>query len=461
MPDGNGRHSGSRNTQVSAAWLWMTVLLIVAGLAIRRPVLFVVAACLVTVVPVAWLWKRWSLRGVEYVRSFDKLRAFPDETVRMAIRITNRKLLPVTWLETTDEVPHVLPLVRGQLEPTHDPNVGVIRNVLALRWYERYTRRYELSCSARGCYRLGPVHLRSGDLFTLFEEQGMAGDGDRLVVYPRIWPLTELGLPAKEPFGNYRAHWRLLEDPLRTVGIRDYHPEDTLRRVHWKATAHRGQLQVRVYEPAATPTLVVVLNVTTFEHHWQGVLPELFENAVSVAGSLATWAVGQEYKVGLVANGCLPRSDQPIRVAPSRSRGQLATILEALAGVTSFATSSVGGLLRRESPRLLWSATLVVVTAIVTDELSAEMLRLQRAGRPVALVSVAHEAPPHLEGVTTYHLPPDTAVFGRRGQGGVDAEAALELAGLSSRRGDELASGLSARAAAGDREMHSQGAGRV
>ncbi len=436
----SGREQGGSargNAQFSAAWFWMATLLIVAGVALRQHVLFVVAACLVTVIPVAWWWKGQSLRNVEYRRSFDKLRAFPDETIQVAIRITNRKLLPLTWLEATDQIPLVLPLVQGQLLPTHDPKVGLLRNVLALKWYERVIRRYELRCTARGCYRLGPVHLRSGDVFTLFEEHGVGEPGDRLVVYPRIWPLAELGLASKEPFGESAAHRRLLDDPLRTIGVRDYHPEDDLRRVHWKATAHRGQLQVRVYEPAATPTLGILLNVTTFEHHWKGVLPELFESAISVAGSIATWGMGREYKVGLVANGSMPLSDQAVRVPPGRSPGQLAAILEALAGVTSFATISIGGLLRRESPRLPWGATMVVVTAIVTDDLLASILRLQSAGRPMTLISLAEEAPPHLEGVTVHHLPPDTPAFGRSGQGAIDAAAALEAAGLAPRRPHE------------------------
>jgi uncharacterized protein (DUF58 family) len=412
----------------------MTALLIIVGLATGRSVLFVVAACLITVIPVAWLWRGWSLRGVEYERSFDTLRAFPDETVALTVRISNRKPLPVSWLEALDEVPLALPLVRGELLATHDPNTGLIRNVLALKWYERALRRYELRCTARGWYCLGPVRLRSGDLFTLFETEREIEGSTPLVVYPRIWPLEELGLPAKDPFGEYAAHRRLLDDPLRTVGVRDYHPEDGLRRVHWKATAHRGQLQVRVYEPASTPTIAIALNVATFEHHWQGVLPELFERAISVAASLATWAAGRKYKVGLLANGCVPRSDQPVRVPPGRSPGQLATILEALAAVTSFASTSIGGLLRRESRRLPWGATLVVVTAIVTDDLTTALGRLRDAGRPVGLVTVAKEEPPSVGGVATYHLPPDRAVFGRRGQGADDAAAALAAAGLASHR---------------------------
>ena len=88
-------------------------------------------------------------------------------------------------------------------------------------------------------------------------------------------------------------------------------------------------------------------------------------------------------------------------------------------------------LLRRESPRLPWGATLVVVTAIVTDELAAAILRLRDAGRRMALVSLADEPPPQLDGVITFHLPPSMPVFRRSGRGPYDAAAALHAAGLA------------------------------
>lgn len=421
-----------RRPQFSLAWFEMAALLVGVGLLVRQRALFALAACLLTVIPIAWWWKRLSLRRLKYERHFDKRCVFPGETVAMTVRVTNRKFLPLSWLETSDEIPMVLPLVHGVLTPTHLPEVGRLDGALALRWYERVSREYELECLARGIYMLGPVHLKSGDIFTLFEAQESRNDRDRLVVYPRIWPLEELGLPSKDPFGERKAHRRLLEDPLRAIGIRDYHPEDSLRHIHWKATAHRGELQVRVFEPTTTLNLVILLNVSTFEHHWQGVIPELFERTISVAGSLATWAVGQKYKVGLVANGSMPLSDQPIRVPPGRSPGQLAAILEALAAVTSFATSSIHELLRRESPRLPWGATLVVVTAIATDELAAMILHLRKAGRRMALISLAEELPPQLDGVTTYHLPSSTQAFQGFDRGPYDAMAALQAAGLTS-----------------------------
>ncbi len=418
-----------RRPQFGYVWFDMAALLIVVGLLAHQPALFTLAACLLTVIPLSWWWSRRSLRRVEYERRFDKRCAFPGETVEMTTSVTNRKLLPLTWLEINDEIPMSLPLVKGALLPTHLPRIGKLPIVLSLRWYERVLRRYELTCTARGIYKIGPAHLRSGDIFTLFETRADHGKEDRLVVYPRIWPLAEMGLPAKEPFGDKNARRRILYDPLRTIGIRDYHPEDSLRHIHWKSTARRGQLQVRVFEPTTALTLIILLNVATLEHSWMGVLPELFERTVSTAASVATWAVGHKYKVGLVANGSLPLSDQPIRVPPGRSQGQLAAVLEALAAVTSFATSSIHELLRQESPRLPWGATLAVVTAIVTDDLAAMILRLRQAGRRMALISLAEEPPPPLEGVIVYHLPSSRLAF----QEGYDVTATLQAAGLGPR----------------------------
>ena len=425
-----------RRSQFSPAWIEMAALLIIVGMLVHQRALFALAACLLIVIPISWWWNRMSLRRVEYERRFDRQYAFPGETIEMTARVTNRKLLPLSWLEISDEIPMALPLAQGMLLPTHVPRVGKLPLVLSLRWYERINRRYKFNCTARGIYKLGPAELRSGDIFTLFETQKKQKSHDRLVVYPRIWPMEDLGLPSKEPFGERKAQRRLLEDPLRTIGIRDHRPEDSLRHIHWKATAHRGKLQVRVFEPTTTLTLVILLNVSTFEHSWQGVLPELFERAISTAGSIATWAVGQKYKVGLIVNGSLPLSDQPIRVLPGRSPGQLAAVLEALAAVSSFATSSIHELLRRESPRLPWGATLVVVTSIVTDDLAAMILRLRDAGRRMALISLADEPPPQLDRIATYHLPSSTHAFQAQAY---SATAALQAAGLGTRA--EIAAG--------------------
>ncbi len=77
-------------------------------------------------------------------------------------------------------------------------------------------------------YRIGPVTYESGDIFTLFTREREHKYIDTLVVYPQIWPLSELGLPPKEPFGEVKVRHSLFTDPIRTRGIRDYHSTGSL-----------------------------------------------------------------------------------------------------------------------------------------------------------------------------------------------------------------------------------------
>ena len=86
-------------------------------------------------------------------------------------------------------------------------------------------------------------------------------------------------------------------------------------------------------------------------------------------------------------------------------RVQINHILEVLAGVTPFATGSIERLLRDESSGLSWGATLVIVTAVVTDELRATLTRLREAGRRLVLVGVDYELPKPPPGVLCHHVP--------------------------------------------------------
>jgi uncharacterized protein (DUF58 family) len=342
---------------------------------------------------------------VSYERILGERRAFPGEIVDLSLRVSNEKFLPLGWLLVEDRWSMSLPLEQGALFPSPSGHVGLFRSAFAIRWFERVNRHFQVRCTRRGFYPLGPVRLRSGDIFGLFHQRRTEDHLDWLIVYPQVLPLEMLGFPPKEPLGETKATWRIFEDPSRAVGVRGHQPQDGFRHVHWKATARRQDLQVKVYEPTTSHNLVIFLNVATFTKHWQGVDPVLLERAIGAAASIASHAVGERYVLGLVANGSIPHSDQPIKVLPSRRPDQLVRVLEALAAVTSFATSSIESLLLTESPRLPWGATLVVVTAVVTEELLTALLRLHDVGRRLVLVSL-EEQPSR-----SYTLPPDVLLY--------------------------------------------------
>jgi len=386
-------------------WIGLAIFAGVLGLLLHQTGLCAIAVFVLTAAAAGRLWNRYSLRNVEYVRTLSEKRAFLGETVDVTLQVTNRKLLPVPWLQIDDEYHLPLTVLSGDTHLSSNPGIGLLSAMMSLRWFERVRWHYRLRCSSRGVYSFGPAHFQSGDPFGLFECRIPRRTLDWLIVYPEVKPIQSLTLPPKEPFGEVKARQRIFEDPTRAIGIRDYQSEDAFRRIHWKATARRQRLQVKVFEPTTTFQLVIFLNMATMPKHWQGTIPELLERAISVAASIANHAVEKRFQVGLIANGCWPQSDQPLKVLPSRSPEQLTRILEALAAVSAVPTVAIETLLNVESTRLPWGATLVVVTGVVTEELLAIMSRLQAVGRRLVLVRLGDQPLPfEVPGITVHHV---------------------------------------------------------
>ncbi len=382
------------------AWLTATIALFLLSLLLRQSLLFTVSLALLLTAGLARLWNRYCFTGLEFRRQISPRRAFPGELVELTTEVVNRKLLPLAWLEVDDDIPRELELEGGNPLPSHRPNRYQISNLLALRWYERVRRRYRLRCTTRGCYTLGPVLMRSGDIFGLGMNQVEVDAIDSMLVYPQVVPLTTLGLPAVNPFGEMRARQQLFEDPLRMVGVRPYAPGDSPRRMHWKATARTGQLQVRQFEATTSLRLAVFLNMNTFGPYWwwQGHDPEVLELAITSAASVASWGMEQGFQVGVYANGSIRYShsaeDRPtevadrVRVPPGRDPEQLVAVLEALARVLPFATVSIEQMLRAEARNLPWGTTVVLITAILTEEMVEILRAIKSAGHQIAVLLI-------------------------------------------------------------------------
>lgn len=387
-------------------WLPLLVILFIMGALFRIPLLTAFTSMLVVVILLARWWQHRSLDGVIYRRRPYYRRAFPGERFPLQLEVENRKLLPISWLRVQDPWPKAIgPEEEDLLAPTHIPDRGLLTNVFSLRWYERARRNFTLHFRKRGIYMVGPARLESGDLFGFYEQSREIEPKELFTVFPSLVPFQDLRLPVDDPFGDRRSRRRLYEDPNQPIGVRDYHPEDSFRRVHWPATAHTGELQVKVFQPTSANIMVVCLNVSTFSRHWEGTYPALLEHLVKVAATLVYKGIQDGYRVGLISNGCLAHADQPFRIPPGRSPRQLATLLGTLAGVTPVVTSPFERFLIKELPRVAYGATLVMVTGVTTPELAEVLVQVKRHGRPITLLSFAQKPPPQIDGIRIFHRP--------------------------------------------------------
>lgn len=388
------------------AWLWICILLLALGFALDARGLLAIAGVLLPVYILSWLWNRYSLHNVTYERKLQYRRSFPGEDVDCQITIENKKLLPLAWLRIRDRWPlAVAPQDERLTIPTHTLEHVQLNLLMVLRGFARIRRKLNLVFRKRGHYTIGPTLKNSGDPFGLFHTEISAKTQEHVVVFPELRPLEDLGLQAEDPFGVKRAPRRLFEDPNLPIGVRDHQPEDGFRKIHWPATARVGNLQSRVYQPVSGTDCIVCLNVTTLEHHWMGVLPDLFEELIRVSAALVYESFNQRYRVGLISNGTVAHGGQPFRIPPGRSPKHLPRLLEALASASPIVTAPFAKFLLTQAPHIEYGSTLLVVTGVTPPELAEALMRLRARTRRTALFSLAEDRPPFIPGVQTIHRP--------------------------------------------------------
>ncbi len=375
-------------------WLLFGIGLTLIGLAAGSTIVTATGLVILTVGGIAKYWSVHLFDRVSLRRTLGERRAFVDEPVNLHVELENRKPLPLPWYEWRIAVADHTDVAGETLAAAAAPGVSYLRRRGAIGWYEKQAWDFQLSISERGYHQYGGATIRSADLLGVFPRQDADRDLQHLIVFPRVYSLEDLGIAAERPFGELRGRIRMYEDPLRIAGLREFRSGDSLRRVDWKATARRGDLTSRIYDPAASRQLYIMVNVDTLSHAWEGYLKEELERTVSTAASLAVWAAGQRHAVGLLANGSFPEADRPIRLPPSSARVQVTRILEALAMVQPLTLNSLAGTIQRESGKIPIGSTIVVVASLVPDELAGALLRLQDEGHSVFLLATSDRIDP-------------------------------------------------------------------
>jgi uncharacterized protein (DUF58 family) len=389
----------------STLWFYGAGVLLVTGVLAGQPALSLLGTALLAAASSGWLWARWSLEQLDLTLALSENRVFPDESVVLTVTLANRSWRPLPWIDLTLQISDRLKVRDFEVVPSSWYGMHALHLTTALRWYERVRLPFVLDCPERGAFVIGPAEVRAGDLFGFFVRSERRVVTRSLLVYPRRLPLDELGLPPKYPFGETRLQHALVTDPVRPVGVREYHPEDSFRVIHWKATARTQRTQVKVFEPTAAVQVGIFLNLETFERYWEGLDLLRVESAIVAAASLATHGLARRWLVGVYANGVLAGSDQPLRIPPGRGPRQVEAVLEGLAKLTPLAAGPFPRVLRDEARGLPWGSTVVIVSALMTEPLAAVLRWLLEEGKQVALLQIGEYPMPRLPGLHVHRLP--------------------------------------------------------
>lgn len=367
----------------------IAVALVAAAALTRAPALIVVAAGAVVAWLVVFVTGRLALAGVEATVSVEPVRLQAGETLTAVVTITNRKPLPLPWLELRLALPEG---IEAAGVPAGSPRQHVGAG-FAPRGHERTTLRFPLVAPQRGAHALGPLRLRAGDWLGFTQVERSVELDVQAVVSPAPLAVRDRHRPSLRPIAETAVRRGLLPDPLRFRGVREHRAGDARKEIHWKASARLAELQTKVYEPATSLDAIFLLNVASYEQFWVQADPEATEIVISATAELARIAASAGRQVGLVTNGLDNLTHERPRSALGRGPRPLRRTLDILARLGPYAAASAEVVFLRERGRLPWGATLVLVTPRLGPALAAACVSLRRSGHRVLALSITPPEP--------------------------------------------------------------------
>ena len=168
---------------------------------------------------------------------------------------------------------------------------------------------YVVDPPRRGIFEIGPLVVDFGDPFELARGEIVVGARQKLVVTPRvaILPMTGSSIAADE--GSARALQRRNTGGDDELMTREYRHGDPMRRIHWRATAHHGELMVRQEEQRSHARARILLD-TRRSAYRDAAVPvdhepesDSFEWAVSFTASLALHLQRLGFTVEVIETG--------------------------------------------------------------------------------------------------------------------------------------------------------------
>lgn len=246
-------------------------------------------AAVVSTIILSFLWVKVShhslyasVRGPREVSSGDELE--------LTVEIANSSRLARSLIEV------ILPKQRW-LKALN----GSQRIVLAIPAHGTASVSFGLKALKRGIYKYDHIMVLMRDPFGLFSDVRRLQCDCEIVVLPKIISMPDVWHVAGHVLTEMSdGDGDVSRLGMEFYGVREYRPGDPWRRIHWKATAHTGKLNIVELEREKQGNAVLLVDCS-LRSHWGDGLDASIEHTVTIAASIANELLSAGATVTLVA----------------------------------------------------------------------------------------------------------------------------------------------------------------
>ena len=283
---------------------------------------------------------RVALKGISYDYRLSKKLVEIDEPTELISTITNesRRLIPfIRMIETLPK--GIITLNRNVFirENAFEADDLSYNSSIYMTPNSQLERKLKLSFTKRGCYIFKGAELRGGDFLGFTDHREKYLKEREVVVYPQLLKSARLEQIMGGFIGDLSVRRFIMEDPILTVGTREYTGREPLKQMSWKHTARTAQMMVKQFDYTTEMVVTVFLDVSAVKG--KTLTDDQFENCYSLARTVCQHLEQQRIPFEFVTNTITRGVDyQQSRSAQNLGQTHMRTIMEQL-GRADYGTS--------------------------------------------------------------------------------------------------------------------------
>ncbi len=308
------------------------------------------------------------------------------DLVRTVIRINNNSRLPCMKLRTELYVDGFLPE-----EDT------VISETISLG--AKRSTEFVIASEMKhiGVYGAGIRNLRVYDLTGVFFINIRGGRNFRITVLPKVSGSQRIWLDQQHLTESQNVQKTAVSDGFDYTGVREYALGDSMKRVHWKLSAHSSAYMTKITESSRRSDLAVMIDLaatidpasitglaasigSAAMSRERKSLPDIYDCLIETALSLIEQAEARDVECSLLFVG---RDKELVRVCPKGEKDypELIRMLPFLFCEKNTKAMDGAGILTQEKHLGNRSNNLILCTSQVTESLAWELIQAKKQQR--------------------------------------------------------------------------------
>ena len=211
-----------------------------------------------------WRSRKNGLTGIKYDYRLSKSVLEVDEPVELISTVTNETRYFIPFIRMVETLPIGAKAVNQSVQ-IHENTIGLggwfYNSSLYLMARSRLKRKLKLKFTKRGWYVFNGATLHGGDYLGLNTTTENFKLARTVTVYPQPINSQHLQQIVGGFLGDVSVRRFIMEDPVLTIGTREYTGREPMKQVSWKHTARTGQMMVKQFDYTTEMVLTLVLDV--------------------------------------------------------------------------------------------------------------------------------------------------------------------------------------------------------